>query len=171
MSLAVSGLIALPLFLSAVGKFAHPVAFERALDNYTFLTEPSREAARRFVAPMEVIFGAAVLVSGDAYAPIPAAALYATFAGLLILAWVRGNRGACGCFVALHSRIGPVSVIRALILASAASALVALRATGVLPPVSILEGLLAAIVLIVLCAMAAACWDLLAGSVSDSREL
>ena len=73
------------------------------------------------LAPAEALVGAALIIGSGTWAAVASAALAGTFAMTLAIAWRAGIREACRCFGAMdHSEITPVTVVRAMVLATAA---------------------------------------------------
>src|SRR5882757_7087380 len=107
--------VAAVLVGSAVLKFRDPVAGQAALATYGLGHAGTRRAAWGAAIGLELAL-ALGLVLGSAAAAYLAAGLFAGFALALGVALVRGRRGEpCGCLGG-RSRVGPLGIVRAVVL-------------------------------------------------------
>ncbi|MGH2444090.1 MAG: MauE/DoxX family redox-associated membrane protein [Chloroflexota bacterium] len=119
--LAVRLVIGAMFLVSGAMKVGVPSAFTDGIMRYDLLTRSQARIVAHVLPPTELAVGALYLSGLQlVLASAVSIALLLSFTGAIVMNLARGRRFPCNCFGASHASIGPVSVLRNVLLLAAA---------------------------------------------------
>jgi len=110
-------LLGLLFLVTGISKALAPLSFRASLQAYQLTPASLNTPLAALVILVELAIGSMLLVHlAIRWSSLIAAILLAVFTVAIVLAWRHGLAIDCGCFLGAQERVGPVAIIRDVVL-------------------------------------------------------